>query len=73
MQKNAKNATFFYKERKRMQRMPNSFIKNAKECKNVAFFWKEHMPNPDIWVGGFLLWPPHRNAKSGYHVVLYFM
>ena len=31
--KNAKNATFFYKERKRMQRTPRFFIKNAKERK----------------------------------------
>ena len=30
-----------------MQRMPHSFIKNGKECKNVAFFWKERMPNPE--------------------------
>ena len=29
-----------------MQRTKHSFIKNAKERKNVAFFWKEHMPNP---------------------------
>ena len=26
--------------------MLRSFEKNAKERKNVAFFWKEHMPNP---------------------------
>ena len=52
---NAKNATFFYKERKRMQRTPHSFIRNAKErkerrvlllrtqknAKNAAFFSKE--------------------------------
>ena len=31
--KNAKNAAFLYKERKRMQRTPHSFIKNAKERK----------------------------------------
>ena len=31
--KNAKNAVFFYKEGKRTQRMPHSFIKNAKERK----------------------------------------
>ena len=29
-----------------MQRMPRSFIKNIKERKKVAFFWKEQMPNP---------------------------
>ena len=56
MQKNAKNATFFYKERnnaknaaffyKEGKRTPRSFIKNAKERKNVGFFWKEPMPNP---------------------------
>ena len=39
----AKNAAFFYEERKqneskRTQRTPRSFIKNAKERKNVAFF-----------------------------------
>ena len=33
MLKNTKNAAFYYKERKRMQRTPSSFIKNAKECK----------------------------------------
>ena len=37
-EKNAKNAAFFYKERKRMKRMLRSFIKNGKESKNVAFF-----------------------------------
>ena len=37
-EKNAKNAAFFYKERKRMQRTFRSFEKNAKECENVAFF-----------------------------------
>ena len=56
MQKNAKNAAFFYKECKSTQKMPCSFIKNAKERKerrnakehkNVAFFWKECMPNPE--------------------------
>ena len=33
MQKNGKNETFFYKERKRTE-------------KNGTFFWKERMPNP---------------------------
>ena len=33
MEKNGKNGTFFYKERKRTQRTECSFIKNAKECK----------------------------------------
>ena len=33
MEKNAKNAAFFYKEWKRMQRTLRSFIKNGKECK----------------------------------------
>ena len=28
-----KNAAFFYKERKRMQKTPRSFIKNVKERK----------------------------------------
>ena len=36
--KSAKNAAFFYKERKRTQRTLHSFIKNAKEHKNVALF-----------------------------------
>ena len=31
MQKNVKNAAFFYKEHKRTQRMTLSLIKNAKE------------------------------------------
>ena len=31
-----------------MQRTPRSFLKNAKECKNVAFFWKKRMPNPAV-------------------------
>ena len=30
--------------------MQRSFIKNGKEHKNVAFFWKERMPNPAITV-----------------------
>ena len=49
-----KNAAFFYKEHKRTQRTKHSFIKNVKELKNVAFFWKELMPNPATdwdWVG----------------------
>ena len=29
-----------------MQRTTHSFIKNEKELKNAAFFWKEQMPNP---------------------------
>ena len=39
----------FYKERKRTQknaRTLRSFEKKAKERKNVAFFWKERLPNP---------------------------
>ena len=39
----------FYKERKRTQknaRTFRSFEKNAKEGENIAFFWKERMPNP---------------------------
>ena len=43
---NIKNAAFFYKEHKRTQRTPHSFKKNTKERKNVAFFWKERLPNP---------------------------
>ena len=41
MQKNAKNAAFFYKERKRTQKTQCSLIKNAKERKNVAFFYDD--------------------------------
>ena len=37
-EKNAKNATFFYKEQKRTQRTQHSFIKNGKERKDLAFF-----------------------------------
>ena len=35
-----------------MQSMFHSFEKNAKERENIAFFWKERMPNPAInyWV-----------------------
>ena len=40
---------FFYKERKRTQRMFCSFEKNTKECENAVFFWKERMPNPADW------------------------
>ena len=40
MENNAKNAAFFYKERKRMQRTLGSFIKNGKKCKNIGFFEK---------------------------------
>ena len=29
-----------------MQRTPHSYLKNGKERKNVALFWKERMPNP---------------------------
>ena len=36
-----KNAAFFYKDRKRMQRMFDSFIKNGKEQKKILFFYKE--------------------------------
>ena len=32
---------FFYKERKRTQRTPRSFIKTLKNAKNVPFFYKE--------------------------------
>ena len=39
-EKNGKNATFFCKEPKRMQRMFRFFAKNAKECENVSFFCK---------------------------------
>ena len=27
--------------------MQRSFIKNPKEHKNIAFFWKESLPNPE--------------------------
>ena len=47
MEKNAKNVPFFHKERKRMQKTFCSFIKNGKERKNVALFWKERMPNSE--------------------------
>ena len=33
-----------------MLRMLRSFEKNVKERKNVAFFWKECMPNPGKYV-----------------------
>ena len=46
MEKNTKIVPFFYKEPKRTQRSFRSFIKNGKERKNVAFFWKERIPNP---------------------------
>ena len=36
--KNAKNAAFFYKERKITQRIPLSFIKNGKERKECRVF-----------------------------------
>ena len=35
------NAAFFYKERKRMQRKPRSFIKNVKERKERRVHYKE--------------------------------
>ena len=38
-----------------MQRMFRSFEKNAKERENVAFFWKERMPNPGNSIIGFLM------------------
>ena len=36
-----------------MQRTPRSFIKNGKERKNAAFFWKELMPNRVQWFSTF--------------------
>ena len=45
MQKNAKNATFFYKERKRMQRTQCSFIKNVKERKECNVLLKRMQKN----------------------------
>ena len=44
-QKNAKNAAFYYKERKRMQRTPHSFIKNAKERKECRVLLKRTQKN----------------------------
>ena len=43
-----------------MQRRPRSFIKNGKERKNIAFFWKERMPNPGgrLTVAGAVLSSP---------------
>ena len=38
---------FFYKEWKRRQKTFRSFINDRKERKNVAFFFKERMPNPE--------------------------
>ena len=38
--KNTKNATFFCKEHKRMQRMQRSSAKNVKERKNISSFCK---------------------------------
>ena len=34
---------------------PHSFIKNGKEGKNVAFFWKERMPNHESLICSFPL------------------
>ena len=45
MQKNAKNATFFYKECKRMQRTQCSFIKNVKERKECNVLLKRMQKN----------------------------
>ena len=45
MRKNAKNATFFYKERKRMQRTQRSFIKNVKERKECNVLLKRMQKN----------------------------
>ena len=54
-----------------MQRTLRSFINNVKERKNVAFFWKELMPNPAVFVVKFcingdfkiinILYQEHRN------------
>ena len=38
-----------------MQRMPRSFIKNVKERKNIAFFWKDRLPNNFLAGFGWLL------------------
>ena len=41
-----------------MQRMFRSFEKNAKERENVAFFWKERMPNRvlSVWLILRIFW-----------------
>ena len=49
---------FFYKERKRTKEHTVLFIKNVIERENVAFFWKECMPNPGFWT------PAERSSGS---------
>ena len=46
MEKNAKNGTFFYIERKRTQRMERSFIKNAKARKERNVLLKRTVAQP---------------------------
>ena len=50
MEKNEKNAAFFYKEQKRR--------------KNVAFFWKERMPNPAEILDKIQIRPTPKNIYS---------
>ena len=52
---------FFYKEQVRTHRLFHFFIRNGKECKNVAFFWKERMPNPAFF---YVQKVPKKNIKE---------
>ena len=54
MEKNAKIAPFFYKERKRMQRSFRSFIKNRKERKDLSILLKRTDAQP--WVCLIIFW-----------------
>ena len=57
MEKNAKNATFFHKERKRTQRTQHSFKKNGKNARTLRSFEKNGCPTlMGCWLG---------NSKKG--------
>ena len=58
MEKNGKNGTFFYKERKRTERMEHSFIKNGKERKERNVLLKRTNAQPCYFAPSALrVWP----------------
>ena len=61
MEKNTKIRTFFYKERKRSQRLFRSFIKNRKEHKDRNFLLKRTDAQPCIFFPGTA---PHFMKKT---------
>jgi len=50
---------------KRMQGTQRSFQKSTKERKNIAFFWKERMPNPEYYTAESTSQPLQAPSNSG--------